>query len=192
MFTGRVAYADINAYYSLLDVFVVPRRHVGVARLVTPLKPYEAMAMERAVVVSRVDALMEHDHRKGRPGSRSRRMTPSTWRTCWSRCWSMRSAGRRWAGRPAAWVREHRSWRRNAELYLELYRAWARRDDEPRAPASRRIVVGARPELHQGRAGHPGAGGAGRAASASCTPASTTTRCCPTSSSGTWRCRRPT
>ena len=54
VFTGRVAYADINAYYSLIDVFVVPRRDVGVtSQLVTPLKPYEAMAMERVVVMSR-------------------------------------------------------------------------------------------------------------------------------------------
>ncbi len=57
VFAGRVAYADVNTYYSLLDVFVVARRAVGTARLVTPLKPYEAMAMERAVVVSRLEAL---------------------------------------------------------------------------------------------------------------------------------------
>ena len=56
IFTGRVPHADIQAAYSVIDVFVVPRTADRVSQMVTPLKPYEAMAMERAVVVSGVDA----------------------------------------------------------------------------------------------------------------------------------------
>jgi glycosyltransferase involved in cell wall biosynthesis len=56
---GRVPHAGILAYYSLIDVFVVPRTANRVSRLVTPLKPYEAMAMEKAVVVSDLPALRE-------------------------------------------------------------------------------------------------------------------------------------
>ena len=56
---GRVPHGDVVRYHSLIDVFVVPRTGDRVARLVTPLKPYEAMAMERAVVVSDVPALRE-------------------------------------------------------------------------------------------------------------------------------------
>lgn len=56
---GRVPHATIAGYYSLLDAFVVPRTADRVSRLVTPLKPYEAMALQRAVVVSDLPALRE-------------------------------------------------------------------------------------------------------------------------------------
>ena len=58
-FTGTVRHDQVPGYYSLLDVFVVPRTDQRVSRLVPPLKPLEAMAMEKAVVVSGVDALQE-------------------------------------------------------------------------------------------------------------------------------------
>jgi len=58
-FTGRVPHDDIQAYYEAIDVFVVPRRDERVCRNVTPLKPVEAMALERCVVVSDLPALAE-------------------------------------------------------------------------------------------------------------------------------------
>ncbi len=59
IFTGRVDRAAVQDYYRLVDIFVVPRTNDRVSQLVTPLKPYEAMAMERALVVSGVGALLE-------------------------------------------------------------------------------------------------------------------------------------
>ncbi|MDQ3818364.1 MAG: glycosyltransferase family 4 protein, partial [Acidobacteriota bacterium] len=59
IFTGRVPYRDVLPYYGLIDVFVVPRTADRVSQLVTPLKPYEAMATGRALVVSNVQALRE-------------------------------------------------------------------------------------------------------------------------------------
>ena len=56
---GRVPYDDVQDYYSIIDVFVVPRTADRVSALVTPLKPFEAMAMERALVVSDVPPLRE-------------------------------------------------------------------------------------------------------------------------------------
>lgn len=122
VFTGRVAYADVNAYYSLLDVFVVARRAVGTARLVTPLKPYEAMAMERAVVVSRVEALAGMIV-EGETGLSFRPEDPTDLADVLEPLLfdqERREALGRTAG---AWVREHRTWRRSAERYLELYRS---------------------------------------------------------------------
>ena len=58
-FTGRVPHAEVQAYYEAIDVFVVPRRDDRVCRLVTPLKPVEAMALEGCVVVSDLPALAE-------------------------------------------------------------------------------------------------------------------------------------
>ena len=56
---GRVPNDEIARYYAVIDVFVVPRTADRVSTLVTPLKPFEAMAMERALVVSDVPPLRE-------------------------------------------------------------------------------------------------------------------------------------
>jgi predicted glycosyltransferase/glycosyltransferase involved in cell wall biosynthesis len=59
IFTGEVPHEKVDAYYSLLDVVVIPRTRGRVTELVTPLKPYEAMAKGKALVVSDVAALRE-------------------------------------------------------------------------------------------------------------------------------------
>lgn len=56
---GHVPNRDIEDYYALIDLFVVPRIDDRAARLVTPLKPLEAMAMRIPVVVSDLPALRE-------------------------------------------------------------------------------------------------------------------------------------
>ncbi len=59
VFTGKVPHDQVRACYALLDAFVVPRRDERAARTVTPLKPYEALAMERPLVVADLPALTE-------------------------------------------------------------------------------------------------------------------------------------
>lgn len=56
---GRVTHDAIVEYYRLIDVFVVPRRHLNVCRLVTPIKPLEAMSCGKAPVISALPALTE-------------------------------------------------------------------------------------------------------------------------------------
>ena len=57
--TGRVRHKLILAYYSLIDIFVVPRTDARVNHFVTPLKPLEAMSMAKALLVSGVGGLTE-------------------------------------------------------------------------------------------------------------------------------------
>lgn len=57
--TGRVPYEDVERYYSLIDIAAFPRKPQPVTEMVSPMKPLEAMAMEKAVVVSNVRALAE-------------------------------------------------------------------------------------------------------------------------------------
>lgn len=59
VFTGRVPHEDVLEYYSVIDLFVVPRKNRTVCRLVTPLKPFEAFSTGRTVILSDVDALRE-------------------------------------------------------------------------------------------------------------------------------------
>jgi glycosyltransferase involved in cell wall biosynthesis len=59
VFTGKVPHADVLRYFSLLSAIALPRKPYTVCKLVSPLKPFEAMAMQVPQVVSDVDALGE-------------------------------------------------------------------------------------------------------------------------------------
>ena len=56
---GHVPNDQIEDHYALIDLFVVPRIEDRAARLVTPLKPLEAMAMGLPVIASSLPALEE-------------------------------------------------------------------------------------------------------------------------------------
>ena len=57
--TGPVPHDMVAEYYDLIDVFVVSRPDTRVTRFVTPLKPFEAMAMGKFVIASNLPALKE-------------------------------------------------------------------------------------------------------------------------------------
>jgi glycosyltransferase involved in cell wall biosynthesis len=56
---GRVPHEEVESYYSLVDVCPFPRKPWPVCEMVSPMKPLEALAMKKAVVVSSVRALVE-------------------------------------------------------------------------------------------------------------------------------------
>ncbi|WP_306030102.1 glycosyltransferase family 4 protein [Stappia sp. MMSF_3263] len=58
-FVGRVPFAEVPQYYRLCDIFVYPRIDMPLTRLVPALKPLEAMATGKPVVVSDLPALFE-------------------------------------------------------------------------------------------------------------------------------------
>jgi PEP-CTERM/exosortase A-associated glycosyltransferase len=118
--TGRVPHDRILRYHSIIDVFVVPRSNDRVSRLVTPLKPYEAMAMERALVVSDVPALREIV-RPGETGLVFRAEDANDLAAVLDGL--IDDPDQRAAlGREArAWVSEHRTWAQNGRRYRDLY-----------------------------------------------------------------------
>lgn len=59
LFLGPIAPEKVRAYYALIDVFVLARSETRVTQLVTPLKPFEAMAAGKCVLVSALPALQE-------------------------------------------------------------------------------------------------------------------------------------
>lgn len=59
IFTGEIPHAAIDTYYTVIDIIVIPRTRNRVTELVTPIKPYEAMAKSKALIVSDVAALLE-------------------------------------------------------------------------------------------------------------------------------------
>jgi len=58
-FTGRVPHEEVERYHSIVDVAVFPRTSTPVTELVTPLKPFESMAMGKCIICSDVEALSE-------------------------------------------------------------------------------------------------------------------------------------
>lgn len=56
---GSVPHTEIARYYSVMDLLVYPRKSSRNTETVTPLKPLEAMAMEKAVVGSDVGGIRE-------------------------------------------------------------------------------------------------------------------------------------
>ena len=56
---GPVPHDSVAQFYDLIDIFVVSRPDSRVTRLVTPLKPFEAMMMKKAVIASKLPALEE-------------------------------------------------------------------------------------------------------------------------------------
>ncbi len=121
LFTGRVSHEDVLGHYSLIDVFVVPRTADRVSQLVTPLKPYEAMALEKALVVSGVHALREIVT----DGETGLVFVPEAAESLADTVEPLLDDPdrRRHLGRQAReWVTANRTWRQNGLRYLELYR----------------------------------------------------------------------
>jgi glycosyltransferase involved in cell wall biosynthesis len=123
VFTGRVPHDQVERYYSLIDIAPFPRKPLQVCELVSPLKPFEAMAMGKAIVVSSVAALAEiviDDvtgviHRKGDVADLARVL---------DRLLDDGTLRARLGQAAVEWVRRERDWavvcRRLAELYADL------------------------------------------------------------------------
>ncbi|WP_265501165.1 glycosyltransferase family 4 protein [Paracoccus beibuensis] len=56
---GRVPAETVSDWYSLIDIAPIPRKSCTVTQLVSPLKPLEAMAMGKVVVVPDLPALTD-------------------------------------------------------------------------------------------------------------------------------------
>lgn len=120
IFTGRVPHAQVERYYSLIDILTYPRKQSRLTDLVTPLKPLEAMAQRRLVAASDVGGhreLITH-------GTTGTLFAPDNPSACAAALAEMLDARENWdAIREAgiAHVRERHDWAVNARSYLSVY-----------------------------------------------------------------------
>lgn len=122
-FVGRVPHEEVEDYYSIIDICPFPRLPLPVCEMVSPLKPFEALAMGKAVVASDVAALAEivQDgvngllHVKGDTASLAEQLR---------RLLDDADLRRRLSSDGREWVVRHRRWdvlsSRITELYEEL------------------------------------------------------------------------
>lgn len=64
---GQVPFDDVNSFYSTIDIAPIPRRPYRVSEMVSPIKPVEALAMGKVLILSDVEALKEFSQ-NGRTG----------------------------------------------------------------------------------------------------------------------------
>jgi glycosyltransferase involved in cell wall biosynthesis len=119
VFTGRVPYRDILSYYGAIDIFVVPRTSDRVCKLVSPLKPLEAMAMECPIVVSDLPPLRElvecgagETFEPENSVDLARTLLPLI---------EDRALRGELGSNGRQWILQERTWRKTALLYRELY-----------------------------------------------------------------------
>ncbi|NHU84260.1 glycosyltransferase [Kocuria sp. JC486] len=120
IFTGRVPHESVLDYYSLIDLFVVPRKDRTVCRLVTPLKPFEAFSTGRAVVVSDVDALREIADQSGAAATFTAG-DPADLAQVLNELLNDPERRLAMSVKGAEWVRQARSWAAIADLYDAPY-----------------------------------------------------------------------
>ncbi|MFC4471134.1 glycosyltransferase [Streptomyces xiangluensis] len=122
LFTGRVPHSRVRDYYAALDVFALPRTDERVCRLVTPLKPVEAMASGLPVVSSDLTAMRELVE----PGVSGLLIHPQS-----SRVWAdyleeliyCQKRRNEWGAAARELVARERTWKRVAATTREAYRS---------------------------------------------------------------------
>jgi glycosyltransferase involved in cell wall biosynthesis len=117
---GRIPHAAVPQHHRLIDIFVVPRVDTHLAQLVTPLKPLEAMASGRALVVARLDALTE-TVLDGQTGLTFEPGNATDLASVLERLVLDPIERRRLGEAARAWVERERTLARNGQRYRELY-----------------------------------------------------------------------
>lgn len=120
VFTGEVPHERIADYYGLIDIFVVPRVADFASDFVTPMKPFEAMALGRLVVVSDRPALREVVE----PGVRGLEFRAGDAAHLAEKFQELASAPElkaRLIDAGLEWVKESRSWPMTIQKYVEIY-----------------------------------------------------------------------
>jgi glycosyltransferase involved in cell wall biosynthesis len=136
IFTGRVPHHDIADYYALMDVCPFPRKPWPVCELVSPLKPMEAMALEKAVLVSSVAAMVEmvEEDVNGRIVDKG---SVDALASGLARLIDDLPAAGALGGRARRWVQERRTWRQSARAVEGAYHAAIQRCQTDGKPAGR-------------------------------------------------------
>ncbi len=120
VFAGKIKHEQVLRYYSVMDMLVYPRLSSRLTELTTPLKPLEAMAMERAVIGSDVGGLRDQVvHNE--TGLLFEANNSTALAACISRLASNPAERRAFGRRAREMVVRTRDWERITERYLEIY-----------------------------------------------------------------------
>lgn len=119
LFAGSIPFSEIAPYYGLIDLFVIPRINERAGRLVSPMKPFEAMAMEIPLLVSDLPAL-EEIVADGR-GFKYRAEDPADLAHVAIHLASDKPAMQAAVSNAATWVRRERTWNATGRAFISAY-----------------------------------------------------------------------
>ncbi|MFH2002366.1 MAG: TIGR04063 family PEP-CTERM/XrtA system glycosyltransferase [Planctomycetota bacterium] len=120
VFTGHVPHQEVRQYYSVMDFMVYPRKSLRITELVTPLKPLEAMSMEKIVLGSSVGGIAELIE-EGVNGFLFKPDDCKALADTFLKIYSNPALIRKTGPRSRRYVQEHRNWESNIERYYEVY-----------------------------------------------------------------------
>lgn len=120
VYKTRVTHGEVRGYYSLLDCLVYPRRSVRLTELVTPLKPLEAMAMQKAVVASNIGGHRELISQE-QTGLLYEAANPRSLTEALCRVVADSDFRKRLAGTGRRYVMEHRQWNQLTQNHFAAY-----------------------------------------------------------------------
>ena len=120
IFIGKVPHAQVKNYYSVMDVLVYPRVRSRLTELTTPLKPLEAMAMERVVVGSDIGGLREL-FRDQETGFTVAPENTEALTQCLARLVDDAALRQRIGRQAREFTVRERDWERIVERYLDIY-----------------------------------------------------------------------
>lgn len=120
--TGRVPHEEVADYYALMDICAFPRKAWPVCELVSPLKPFEAMALEKAVLVSGVAAMAEFID-EGVNGRVFAKGSVGGLATALAALLDDLPGARVMGQRARQWVRANRTWEASAKAVERAYAA---------------------------------------------------------------------
>lgn len=133
VFAGVVDHSEIHEYYRAIDLFVVPRRADFASDYVTPLKPYEAMALGVPIIVSDRPALKEIVGTGGR-GHVFRAGSVDSLVETLRHAIERRDHRMKLAQTAQEWIRRERTWNANCSKYADLYAAVVASFSAPAVP----------------------------------------------------------
>lgn len=117
-FIGRVPSQNVWQWYSVLDVFVLPRKNLEVCRSVTPIKAMMAQALGIPVIASDLPALREVT------GGVARYFTPESVQDlgeALSEVLELSATDRETLGNKGKEFARKRTWQSNADAMIDLY-----------------------------------------------------------------------
>ena len=119
-FLGRIEPSEVRRHLSLADVVALPRKPFPICEIVSPLKPFEAMAMGKPVVLSNLAALREivaHGER----GLLCQPADPADLAATLHRLAEDSALRRKLGDAGREWVLASRTWAANAEVLQGIY-----------------------------------------------------------------------
>ncbi len=120
IFTGRVPHEQVPGYYSILDALVLPRKRIRLTETVTPLKPLEAMAMQKAIIASDVGGHKEMIQ-DGVTGLLYPSDSPDALVACALKLAQDKKKKEQLEKQGYNWVVSERTWKNNALIYQRAY-----------------------------------------------------------------------